>query len=242
MEHILVPVDLTVTPTLVADQVFEVLRSRILTGELAGGYPLRVRDVAALVGTSVMPVREAIRRLEEAGLATRVPHRGAVVRKFSVAELIHIYDVRTILEVQAARRGAVMVTDKDLAVMQAACDRMLQAVAEDRVSDALDDDEVVHRTLYQAAENPVLTSVIENLWLQCRPYKVIGATEAIASNDTTLWTTQQAIVDAASNRDAEAASAIIDQSLASALQRLERRLISSDSSESHQESVVANSR
>lgn len=223
-------VNLTVTPTLVADQVFDVLRSRILTGELAAGFPLRVRDVAAMVGTSVMPVREAIRRLEEAGLATRVPHRGAVVRKFSVSELIHIYHVRNLLEVQAARRGAERVTDKDLAEMQAACDRMLQAVAEERVSDALDDDEVIHRTLYNAGGNPVLTDLIETLWLQCRPYKVIGAAEAIANNDSSLWTSQQAIVDAARTQDAEATSELIDHSLASALQRLERRLIPSDAS------------
>ncbi|MGO4188618.1 GntR family transcriptional regulator [Pseudarthrobacter sp. TAF60_1] len=232
-------VDLIVTPTLVADQVFDVLRSRILTGELAGGFPLRVRDVAAMVGTSVMPVREAIRRLEEAGLATRIPHKGAVVRKFSVSELIHIYQVRTLLEVQAAQRGAGKVTDQDLARMQAACDRMLQAVAEERVSDALDEDEIIHRTLYNAGGNPVLTNVIDTLWLQCRPYKVMGAAEAIANDDSSLWTSQQAIVDAARSRDADAASALIDQSLASALHRLEKRLIPSDASQHERKSIVA---
>lgn len=241
MEHTLTQVDLIVTPTLVADQVFDVLRSRILTGELAGGFPLRVRDVAAMVGTSVMPVREAIRRLEEAGLATRIPHKGAVVRKFSVSELIHIYQVRTLLEVQAARRGAEKVTDEDLAEMQAACDRMVQAVAEERVSDALDDDEVIHRTLYNAGGNPVLTNVIDTLWLQCRPYKVMGAAEAIANNDSSLWTSQQSIVDAARNRDAEATSALIDQSLASALHRLERRLIPADTPEDEIEAIIASS-
>lgn len=239
MEHTLAQVDLIVTPTLVADQVFDVLRSRILTGELAGGFPLRVRDVAAMVGTSVMPVREAIRRLEEAGLATRIPHKGAVVRKFSVSELIHIYQVRTLLEVQAAQRGAGRVTDQDLVKMQAACDRMLQAVVEERVSDALDEDEVIHRTLYNAGGNPVLTNVIDTLWLQCRPYKVMGAAEAMANDDSSLWTSQQAIVDAAKSRDADAASELIDQSLASALQRLEKRLIPSDDSEHERESIVA---
>lgn len=233
--------NLTITPTLVADQVFEVLRSQILTGELTAGFPLRVRDVAAMVGTSVMPVREAISRLEEAGLATRVPHKGAVVREFSVSELIHIYDVRTILEVQAARRGAGRVTDEDLATMQAACERMLQAVTDERFSDALDDDEVIHRTLYNAGRNPVLTSVIETLWVQCRPYKVMGATEAIANNDSSLWTTQQAIVNAARDHDAETASAIIAESLASALRRLEHRLIPSDTSERQVETFAADS-
>ncbi|WP_426977288.1 GntR family transcriptional regulator [Pseudarthrobacter sp. O4] len=145
----------SITPTLVADQVYEALRTAILTGELAGGSPVRVRDVAAMVGTSVMPVREAIRRLEETGLATRVAaHRGAVVREFTVDELIHIYEVRATLEIEAARRGAANVTDADVARMEAACARMQKAVTERRVWDALDDDEDLLRTLYSAGRNP----------------------------------------------------------------------------------------
>lgn len=215
----------TVTPTLVADQVYEALRTAILTGELAGGTPLRVRDVAEMVGTSVMPVREAIRRLEETGLAKRVAaHRGAVVREFTVSELIHIYEVRTTLEIEAARRGTANVTAADVDRMEAACARMQKAVAEGRVWDALDDDEDLLRTLYSASGNPVLMNVIETLWLQCRPYKVIGATEAIEHNDASLWNPQPAILEAARARDVKAATKLTKQSLTSARQRLEKRL------------------
>jgi DNA-binding GntR family transcriptional regulator len=215
----------TVTPTLVADQVYEALRTAILTGELAGGTPLRVRDVAEMVGTSVMPVREAIRRLEETGLAKRVAaHRGAVVRDFTVGELIHIYEVRATLEIEAARRGTPNVTDADVDHMEAACARMQKAVAEGRVWDALDDDEDLLRTLYRAGGNPVLLGVIETLWLQCRPYKVIGATEAMEHNDSSLWTPQPAILQAARSRDVKAATKLTKQSLSSARQRLEKRL------------------
>ena len=67
-------------PSLVADKVFTAIHEAIMSGELPAGARLRVRDLALQVGTSVMPVREAIRRLEEAGLAERVPHKGAVVK------------------------------------------------------------------------------------------------------------------------------------------------------------------
>lgn len=213
-----------VTPTLVADQVYEVLENAILTGSLGSGSPLRVRNLAAMVGTSVMPVREAIRRLEEAGLATRIPHKGAAVRTFTVTELIRIYDVRTILEVQAATQGASRVNRLDLRDMEASCAKMQRAVAEGRIIDALNLDEDVLRTLYRASGNPVLVSTIEQLWLQCRPYKVIGATEAFAKNDNTLWTPQPALVQALVAGDAAAATTITADSLASALRRLERRL------------------
>lgn len=213
-----------VTPTLVADQVYEVLEKAILTGALEAGSPLRVRDLAAMVGTSVMPVREAIRRLEEAGLATSIPHKGAVVRTISASELIHIYDVRTILEVQAATQGAPNVSRRHLREMESSCGRMQKAVAEGRIIDALDLDEDVLRTLYRASGNPVLVSTIEQLWLQCRPYKMIGATEALAKNDDTLWTPQPALVQALLDGDTAAATTITADSLASALRRLELRL------------------
>jgi DNA-binding GntR family transcriptional regulator len=208
----------------VADQVYEVLENAILTGVLESGSPLRVRDLAAMVGTSVMPVREAIRRLDEAGLATSVPHRGSVVRTFTATELIHIYGVRTILEVEAALQGAPRISRTDVRLMEATCGKMRRAVADGRIPEALDLDEDVLRILYRASGNPVLVSTIEQLWRQCRPYKVIGATEAVAKNDSTLWTPQPALVQALLDGDTAAATTITADSLASALRRLELRL------------------
>ncbi|MFF1831996.1 GntR family transcriptional regulator [Paenarthrobacter sp. NPDC058040] len=213
-----------VKPTLVADQVYEVLEDAILTGTLAAGHALRVRDLAAMVGTSVMPVREAIRRLEEAGLATRTPHKGAVVKTFTATELIHIYAVRTILEVEAATQAAPNIGKGDVKRMQASCRKMEDAVAEERIVDALALDEEVLRIFYSASGNPVLVSTIDQLWLQCRPYKVIGATEALTRKDNSLWTPQPALVRALAAGDTTEATTITADSLASALRRLEQRL------------------
>ena len=93
------------TPTLLADQVYAALHEAIMSGELPAGSRLRIRDLAEQVGTSVMPVREAIRRLEEAGLAEREPHKGAVVKGLTLEELVHVYGVRRLLEGEAARLG-----------------------------------------------------------------------------------------------------------------------------------------
>lgn len=213
-----------VVPTLIADQVFEVLREKILTGELEAGSPLRVRPLAKMVGTSVMPVRDAIRRLEDMRLVTSFPHRGAVVRQFTTSELMHIYDVRGILEVEAAAMGARGVTESDIEVMGAAADRMEQAVARRDANEALDEDEIIHRVLYAASNNPVLVEIIEKLWLQCRPYKYMGAVEAMGQGDMSLWTSQREIIQAVSSRKPLATASLIDRSLTSARRRLEERL------------------
>jgi DNA-binding GntR family transcriptional regulator len=213
-----------VASTLVADQVYEILANDIFTGRLPAGARLRVRDVAGQVGTSVMPVREAIRLLVENGLAVSHPHRGARVREFTHRELIQIYDVRSLLEVEATRQGAPAVTPADLEEMRAASDRLYRAVVQVRVSDALDEDEVLLRRLYRAGGNSVLLETIESLWVQCRPYKVIGARAAIQNHDASLWAPQPALVDALQAGDTELAIEINRESVAAARRRLEAEI------------------
>ena len=62
----------------IGDQVFEALQASILSGEYRSGDRLRIRQLAASLGTSVMPVRESLARLEEVGLVETRPPRGAV--------------------------------------------------------------------------------------------------------------------------------------------------------------------
>ena len=215
-----------VAHTLVADQVYEVLANDIYSGRLPAGARLRVREVADQVGTSVMPVREAIRQLVENGLAVSYPHRGARVREFTRRELIQIYDVRSLLELEATRLGAPNVTPEDLAQMRAGCERMSRALLRERVSDALDEDEALLRVLYRAGGNAVLLEMIESLWIQCRAYKVIGARAAIQNQDASLWAAQPALVDALEAGQIELAFDINRESVAAARRRLEGEITS----------------
>ena len=208
-------------PSLLADQVYTVIRAAILQGEMPAGTRLRVRDLAAQVGTSVMPVREAIRRLEEAGLAERSPHKGAVVKGLTLPELVHVYDVRRMLEVEAARLGAKGITPEETARMQAEYELMGTALDEGRVVAYLDHDEALLAILYSAARNPVLVQVIRGLWNQCRAYKIVGAQGSLDSgNRDPLLHYQQRLVAAARDNDDEAAAAINEASLDDATERI----------------------
>ena len=208
-------------PSLLADQVYAVIREAILKGEMPAGTRLRVRDLAAQVGTSVMPVREAIRRLEEAGLAERSPHKGAVVKGLTLPELVHVYDVRRLLEVEAARLGAQGITPEETAQMQAEYELMCTALDERRVVDYLDHDEALLTILYLAARNPVLVQVIRGLWNQCRAYKIVGAQGSLDSpSSESLRHYQQRLVAAARDNDDEAAASINEESLADATERI----------------------
>ncbi|WP_433502598.1 GntR family transcriptional regulator [Pseudonocardia halophobica] len=212
------------SPSLLTDRVFTAIREQIMNGGMPAGHRLRIRDLAAELGTSVMPVREAIRRLEEAGLAESVPHRGAVVRGLTLAELRDVYYVRRVLEVDAARLGAPNMTDEDAAVMAAHCAAMSEAVAAGDVVTALDADEALLATLYAAGGNAVLLDTIRGLWERCRVYKIVGARRAVEEDDGTLWSFQPRLVEAARDHDAVAAAAVTEASLLSATARIEHQL------------------
>lgn len=82
------------------------LRARILSGELPPGARLREPDLAASFGVSRFPVREALTALARDGLAEHEANRGFAVRAFGPDEIAEAYEMRALLEGQAARIAA----------------------------------------------------------------------------------------------------------------------------------------
>lgn len=219
-------------PTLLTDQVYSVLHEAIISGELPAGSRLRIRDIAAQVGTSVMPVREAIRRLEESGLAEREPHKGAVVKGLTLAELVHVYDVRRLLEGEAARLGADRISPEDCNQMQAEYDAMMAAIEKGRVVELLDRDEALLKILYDASGNPVLVNLIKTLWQHCRAYKIVGAKGTLdREGDDSLWRYQVELVAAARKQDGEGALMVSNASLDNATERIRALLAAQQEAE-----------
>jgi DNA-binding GntR family transcriptional regulator len=221
------PIEKVADPALLTDQVFATIRASIINGELPAGYRLRIGDLADRVGTSHMPVREAIKRLEEAGLAERVPHKGAVVKGLTLQELLHVYDVRRLLEMEAARQGAATIGSADVERMQLEYDQMRAAIVEREPIGTLDHDEAFLTVLYQASGNPTLTNTIKGLWEQCRPYKIVGARITLQAEDNSpLWNFQAGLLEAARKRNAALAAEITGASLLDATARIRAQLTS----------------
>ena len=78
--------------------VIEQLRKRILSGELRPGLPLRQENLAADMGVSRLPIRDALSRLEAEGLIEIRPNRGACVAMLGRSECVEIFDLRVMLE------------------------------------------------------------------------------------------------------------------------------------------------
>ena len=100
----------------------------ILAGDLAAGAQLREAEVAAMLGVSRGPVREAFRALEESGLVRLEKNRGVFVRQIGVEEADDIFELRAVLDEFAGRRAAQKTTSAQAAELQALVEVMESAV------------------------------------------------------------------------------------------------------------------
>jgi DNA-binding GntR family transcriptional regulator len=98
----------------VTDSVTDALRSRILSHELPEGTQLRQQSLAAELGVSRIPLREAFQRLEAEGLVTIIPHRGAVVSAPSIEEISELFDLRAMIEPDLIRRAIPLLSSTNL--------------------------------------------------------------------------------------------------------------------------------
>lgn len=105
-------------PSSMPDAVHEQLRALILSGELAAGEKIRQNELAKSFGTSRVPVREALRRLESEGLVTLWPQRGYVVASLDIREIEEIFQIRIMLEERAGYVATLVRTPEDVAAVE----------------------------------------------------------------------------------------------------------------------------
>jgi DNA-binding GntR family transcriptional regulator len=92
-------------PPTAQEAVLVEVRARILRGDIAPGAPVRQEDLAASLGVSRVPVREALRMLESEGHVTYIPHRGYRVTELDLDDLEEIYHLRALIEDDLARQA-----------------------------------------------------------------------------------------------------------------------------------------
>lgn len=102
------------------DVVFHTLRAAILKGDLKPGERLMELQLAAKLGVSRTPIREAIRMLEQEGLAITIPRKGAEVAKMTEKDMEDVLQIRAVLEELAVRLSCQKITAAELTELQGA--------------------------------------------------------------------------------------------------------------------------
>ena len=203
----------------VAQRVYEQIREQIQTGKLPPGTRLVNRKLAVELGTSMVPVREALNRLTSEGLLEHLPGGGNFVRKLNRKEIIQLYEFRESLEIFAAREAAKNNQGYHLKDLNRICDKWAGIINKIKVAKSgqttgamlrrwLDDDMEFHSVIVEAADNPWLAKVAMDLKLMTL---VVRNKPQMLSYEAAVTTQEDhiALVDAFSKRDADKAADVM---------------------------------
>jgi DNA-binding GntR family transcriptional regulator len=178
----------------VVDQVHADLLERIVAGELPAGSRLRQEALAAELGVSRTPLREALARLVSEGLVEFVPNRGATVARRDFADMEQAWRARLVLEPGAARLAAQRRDVQKVERMREAVRQQREAADDVTASFAVNRD--FHIALVAASGNAHLLRFAELLWLS-RIGVPIFARQARRSSQVASWAhDHEAITDA----------------------------------------------
>lgn len=145
------------------------LRDALLGGRFAPGSTLTLRHLAETFGVSVTPVRDAVSRLVAFGVLELGPRGAAVVPDVKIDALAHITMVRTELEGRAAFEAATRAGRRESANLATQLDAMRAVIRAQDFATYLDLHRRFHFSVYALAEVPILSGIIENLWLRAGP-------------------------------------------------------------------------
>jgi len=191
----------------VTDWVYEEIRQAIIELRLHPDEPLREAAIAAQLGVSKTPIREALGRLEQEGLVETVPFKGAVVSGYSPRDLEEIYELRALLEGAAVRTAADHSSD-------VAREQLREVVARSReLRDAGELGELAgllgrfDQIVYDQVTNQRVRALIDNL--RAHLTRIGNLTEAIPGRVEASVEEHAAIVEAIMRHDAEDAERLM---------------------------------
>ena len=152
-------------------QVHDRLLGRILRRELEPGERISPPEIAAALGVSITPVRDAVNQMAAEGLVTVTPRRGTVVSPVSIRDIEELYEIRLIVEPQAAEMAASRASGPEIARVQELAERLESAPAASsgRVDDLatylaeIATDAELHAAVVRAAHNRRLDALYEGL-------------------------------------------------------------------------------
>ncbi len=150
------------------EQVYDRLKRAIMSGAIVPGTALSVRGLSRALGTSPMPVREALRRLIAERALETLPNRSVILPIPSAARFAEIRRLRMAIEGMMVEAAAGSMTAADLDWLEAA-EAQMEAAEDGPPVDYLALHNDFHFRIYRAAAMPTALAITESLWLQTGP-------------------------------------------------------------------------
>jgi DNA-binding GntR family transcriptional regulator len=154
----------------VQERVYSVLRDQLMRGAFEPGQKLKIAALADALGTSAMPVREALNRLAAERAVEALPNRSVRVPALSRESLQDLMDARYAIEGLAVARAAANMDAPTLSGLRKLIAAQSKTDAEHSSEASSERNRAFHFTVYRRSGSAVLLPIIESLWLQFGPY------------------------------------------------------------------------
>jgi len=159
-------------PETLTDQVYEILRGRVISGTISPGEFIREHDVSERLGVSRTPVREALARLASEGFLERIPHRGFRLPEETVDDLVEIYPIMTALEVLGTREAFGRLDAEIIAELREINSIYARAFEEKDVYAGIENNHAFHDMLSSHSGNKLLCRMLEDLRSRVRSLEI----------------------------------------------------------------------
>ncbi|HEX5594473.1 MAG TPA: GntR family transcriptional regulator [Micromonosporaceae bacterium] len=191
---------------LLRDEAYEVLLAAIINGDLAPGQVVRDGELAAQVGLSRTPVREALARLVDDGLVESKPNAYTRITPLDRRACEEAFVLLRALHVLAAREAIERITPADLVRMRAANAAFAAALRAGDVDAALAADDDLHQVYVEAADNRTLTATLARLIPRIRRLERLRFASLPAHDSIEM---HEQIIQAYADRDTERAARLV---------------------------------
>ncbi len=195
----------------VGPQVRRIIEHRIITNSLRPGERVSENELAALLGVSRQPIREALIRLAEAGLVRVLPQRATVVTRISVARVNSARFLREAVERAVVREAALRAGPRDITGMRALIANQSAAIQTGDHAAFLSLDDELHRSFAVCIAHDDVWRTLQTVKLHMDRVRYLSLPDATPA--ARLIQQHAAIVDAIAARDPDAAEAVMRQHL-----------------------------
>jgi DNA-binding GntR family transcriptional regulator len=192
---------------LLSARIADEIRTAVLSGEMRPGMRIRQELLAAKFGASRIPVREALKQLENEGLVVLAPNRGAWIADVNSEESIEVYKIREVVEPLAIFESVPHLTDADIESLGATVSEMERVTT---LEDYIQLDREFHLRTYSRARMPQLLAMVERFWNSTQHFRRQFVKETFAKDGLPFSDPQHVLLmDVIRGRDAEGARSVV---------------------------------
>lgn len=197
--------------------VYRQLRDQVLFGEFEPGQPITIKGLTDALDVGMTPVREALRRLTAAGALAFLGNRRIVVPQLDLRALDELTIARKALEPELARRAALRATEAEVSRLASTDSRLDAAIRRGDVRQYLVENHRFHAELNSIAQAPILTELVEQLWLRFGPSLRVVCGQFGTRN---LPDRHKDVLAALASRDGETAARAMDADVVQGMEQI----------------------